>query len=115
MTAAAVIQFLHGSRLPNSFQIERNSWIVMFVVNAGLPLFIPGISWAGHLGGGIAGAAVATIVAQSPRTIDGERPGPAIRVLAVLLIVVHAAAFAQAAHFVLRPGDFPAVHIPERR
>ena len=115
MTAAAVVQFLQGSRLPSTFQIDRNSWIVMFGVNAALPLFIPNISWAGHLGGAITGAAVAAMIARSPRSIDGERPGVAVRALAALLIVVHLGAFVRAAHFALRPGDFPAIQIPDRR
>jgi membrane associated rhomboid family serine protease len=45
---------------------DLRSIIVLLVINAALGFFIPGIAWQAHLGGLIAGALCAAVVAYAP-------------------------------------------------
>jgi membrane associated rhomboid family serine protease len=46
---------------------NTSSIITLLVINLVITFTLPGISWAGHLGGGVAGAVVALILAYAPR------------------------------------------------
>jgi membrane associated rhomboid family serine protease len=109
MAASAVVQLRHGHRLPNAFQIDRNSWIVLVAVNGALPLLIPNISWAGHAGGALAGLIVTALVAASETTLEDGPASVGVRVAAVALVLLHVIGLVSAAWFFLRPLDFPAL------
>jgi membrane associated rhomboid family serine protease len=109
MAASAAIQLRHGHSLPRAFQLDRQSWLFLVIANAALPLLIPSISWAGHLGGALAGGITAAVVARSGESIDGSAAGGGTRGLAALLVVVHLLGLLQAAHFFVSPLDFPPI------
>lgn len=115
MAAIAVTQLRHGHSLPRAFQLDRQSWFFLVLANAALPLLIPNISWAGHLGGAIAGGITAAVVARSVESIDGSAAGFGTRVVAASLVVVHLLAIWQAAHFFVSPLDFPPIPTPQTR
>jgi membrane associated rhomboid family serine protease len=104
---AAAVQTRHGSRLPAAFQFDRSTWITLVAVNGALPLFVPDISWSGHVAGAIGGGLTAALIARSDRSIDGGPPGVSTRVLAGLLVAFHVLGLAQGARYFIRLSDFP--------
>ncbi len=57
--AAAVVQLRFGERLPPSMRLSRRGWIWTFAINAALALVNRHVDHFAHLGGLIAGAALA--------------------------------------------------------
>jgi membrane associated rhomboid family serine protease len=68
--ASGAIFGLFGATLALSRKLNFNvSWIVgLIVINLAITFVVPGISWQGHVGGLLTGAAVGGVFAYAPRT-----------------------------------------------
>jgi rhomboid protease GluP len=107
----AVVQYRHGRILPTGFRLQKSSWVMLVGINAALPLLIPNISWAGHLGGAIGGVVVALWVARKPDSLSAGPAGRSVSVVAGLLILSHLLAFARGISYARQPVDFKKAYV----
>jgi len=99
--ALLVVQLGKQASLPPQLVVSRRQWVFLLGVNAAIS-FLPGIDLSAHAGGFAAGAALGALFVPG---LDIRRPrGPlALRIIAALLVLGCAAAFALAAHRGLQP------------
>ena len=77
--------FVLGRRL----RLDVRQIILLIVINLGISFAVPGIAWQAHVGGLIAGAALAAAFAYAPRRSRAlTQAGATVAVLAILVIAV---------------------------
>jgi rhomboid protease GluP len=104
--AMAVVNWRFGSELPGGFRQPRRWWIFILGVNGALPLLVPQIDVAAHVGGFASGALATLLLCARPEAIQPRRPTPRlIQLLACALTLVFGVALAQAVGHGL--GDHP--------
>jgi rhomboid protease GluP len=93
----AVVNWRFGSELPGGFRQPRRWWVFILGVNAALPLLVPQIDVAAHLGGFASGALVTLLLCRERESIQPQRPTPLLQqALAAALCLVFAIALGQA-------------------
>jgi membrane associated rhomboid family serine protease len=104
--AMAVVNWRFGSELPGGFRQPRRWWIFILGVNGALPLLVPQIDVAAHVGGFATGALATFLLCARPESIQPRRPTPRlIQLFACALMLVFGLALAQAVAHGL--GDHP--------
>lgn len=91
--AQAVLELRHRARMPRVFRSTLREWGWTIALNALLPVLVPSIDVAAHVGGFVAGALVAAPLLWSARVLDPQRT-PSRALSAVLLVVLSAHAWA---------------------
>lgn len=85
--ALAWVSFRFPRELPAGFRQSHRWWLIILLVNAGLPVLFPIIDWAAHAGGFIVGGLVTAAVCWTPESVRPGAPSSApVRVVARLLI-----------------------------
>lgn len=93
----AYLQFRYRTLIPAGFQQPMSTWILIFGVNAILPIFVPQIDWMAHVGG-LAGGLLATYLLMLKGTqLPLPRATTAIRFVAGMFIVTFLAGLTRAA------------------
>ncbi len=102
------LEFRCANRLPAWWRIPRRALVILLAVNLGLPLLVPIISGAAHVGGLLCGFLVTAAVAGTP---PGRRPSPAwVRGASAAVGLLGLLSVAAAGWELSRPGDFLARH-----
>jgi hypothetical protein len=106
--AALWLEFTWAELLPAWWRYPRRSLLILLALNGVLGFAIPIISGAAHLGGFLAGLAVAALTTRDPRGFDAApRWVPAS---SALVVVLTALAVMSAGWELTRPGDYAARH-----
>jgi len=87
--ALGVLQLRCGESLPAGLRIDARGWATLLVLNLALP-FMLHISWAGHVGGLVAGASCAFVFTRSVGDPLSLGASTVARWLAAGLVLVHA-------------------------
>lgn len=95
--AFAFLNWRHRTTLPGGFSQPLRTWAILLGINAALPFIVPIIDWAAHVGGFVAGAAVAAVL--SPGT-DAGRLGhaaaPGLKAATIGVVALYVAALGHA-------------------
>jgi membrane associated rhomboid family serine protease len=100
--AATWLELRFADRLPAWWRVPRRALYVMIAISAGLAVAVPIIAWGAHLGGFVAGAAAAALLAPRPDT----RPPAWSRAVGGAVVAATALAIAVAAGELARPGEY---------
>jgi hypothetical protein len=101
--AVSWLELRMADRLPAWWRVPRRALFLMILISAALPLFVPIIAGAAHLGGFLAGAAVTAVAFRSPE----QRQAPTwVRAGGVVVLAGTAAAMLLAIGELARPGDY---------
>lgn len=113
--AFAVMSWRFGDELPTGIRQSRRWWVFILGINGALPLLIPIIDTAAHVGGFVAGALVAYLAHPSlDRFVPAVPASMGIRGAAIGLSLVYLLAGAEAGRHALGPQPPPsavALHI----
>ena len=103
--ASGAVFGLFGALLVVMRRLERNvsQILVFFAINAVLGFVLPNVSWEGHLGGLVVGAALGAAFAFAPKERRGLVSWGAVVGVVVVLVALVAWRFAATAD-VLGPG-----------
>jgi rhomboid protease GluP len=72
--AHAYVNWRFRASLPGGFGQPLRSWLIILGINAVLPIVVPMIDWAAHVGGLFAGALVAALLLRKRETIEPLPP-----------------------------------------
>lgn len=73
--AFLALHLRYWSQLPPPFRQSKRWWVIIILINGSLPLLVPIIDSAAHIGGMLAGLALAGVmVARAPTLQPGRRP-----------------------------------------
>jgi rhomboid protease GluP len=112
MGALALLNWRFRDAFPAGFHLPARTWILIFGVNAALPLLIPQIDAAGHAGGLIAGALAAALLCQRPESVQLRHGAPRWQKwLSAGFAGVFVLGFAQAAVYALRPVEMDEIRV----
>lgn len=96
LAAYFVLQRVYSNIMPAVFRQSMRWWIVIALVNASLPVVIPIIDSAAHLGGALGGAALALIVVPRGAGLLSARPPTWVAFFTAFWLALFAAGLAQA-------------------
>ncbi len=95
--ALLTINIHYRTHLPLGFRQPMRWWIFIVGINVALPILLPIIDMAGHIGGFVAGALIAIPFLQKKTDIKPEAPaGLAVQAIAAVLILTYVAGFGAA-------------------
>lgn len=104
--AFGVLHLRFHDELAPPFRQTLRWWIIIIGLNAALPLLLPVIDWAAHLGGMAAGGLAALAVLAPMRHLEpGRRAGVAVRAIAVAALAVTLFAGAKAVAWAMGDVD----------
>jgi rhomboid protease GluP len=103
--AVTWIELRLADRLPAWWRVPRRALFIMILFSAALPLFVPIIAGAAHLGGFLAGAAVTALVFRAP---ERRAPPRWVRAAGTAVVAATLLAMVAAGLELARPGNYTA-------